>query len=269
MTRRAGCPAVLALAVLACAGCGQGDGAAGGAKPAKGGVSGSIAVHCASGVKDAVMEVKKGFEAETGVEVNLNFGNSGQLLGQIELSRLGDVYIPGDVGYVEMAREKKLVAGDGRVFCYFVPVVLVRKGNPKKVAGVEDLAKPGMRLALAEGNAAIGKLQAEVFSKNGLDMEAIRKNTVDTPVTVTEVALKVKLGAADAGLVWDAVAAQYAGDTQAVAIPLAKNVIGSVPAVVLAGARNPGAAEAFVAYRVSEKGRRALAARHFSVDAPK
>jgi molybdate transport system substrate-binding protein len=246
------------------AGCGQGDGA----KPAKGGLSGSISVHCASGVKDAVTEVKKGFEAETGVVVNLNFGNSGQLLGQIELSRLGDVYIPGDIGYIEMAREKKLTAGAGRVFCHFVPVILVRKGNPKKIGGLEDLAKPGMRLALAEGNAAIGKLQAEMFRKNGLDLEAIRKNTVDTPVTVTDVALKVKLGAADAGLVWDAVAAQYSEDTEAVAIPLARNVIGQVPAAVLVCARNPKAAEAFVEYLVSEKGRKVLAAKHFSVDAP-
>jgi molybdate transport system substrate-binding protein len=150
-----------------------------------------------------------------------------------------------------------------------VPVILVRRDNPKKIAGLGDLARPGLRLALADGNAAIGKLQAEIFAKNRLDLDAVRKNTVDTPITVTDVALKVKLGAADAGLVWDAVAAQYAGDTEAVAIPLDKNVVGTVAAAVLARAGNPKAAAAFVDYLASVKGRQVLSAGHFTVDAPK
>jgi molybdate transport system substrate-binding protein len=199
----------------------------------------------------------------------MTVANSGQLLGQIELSKVGDVYVPGDTGFVATAREKRLVVDDGRVFCYFVPTIIVQKGTPKGVKGVEDLAKPGIRLVLADEKAAIGTLQEKVFKKNNIDREALKKNTVAAPSTVTEVAMAVKLGTADAGIVWNTVADQFADGTQAVSIPLEKNVVGAVPAAVLTCSKNPRAAAAFVDCLVSEEGKKVLAARHFTVEPPK
>jgi molybdate transport system substrate-binding protein len=237
--------------------------------PAGDKLSGAIFVYCAVGAKDAVSELAKSFEADTDVKVRITTANSGQLLGQIELSKIGDVYVPGDTGFVATAKERKLVSDDGKVFCYFVPTIIVGKGNPKGIKELKDLLNPGMRLALADPKAAIGVLQEKVFTKNAIDQEALKKNTVDMPATVAEVALKVKLGAADAGIVWNTVAAQFAEDTQAVAIPLEKNVVGSVPAAVLTCSKNPKAAAAFVDYLVSEEGKKVLVAKHFTVEPPK
>ena len=239
------------------------------AAPAAEKLSGSIFVYCAVGAKEAVTELAKSFEAQAGVKVEITTANSGQLLGQIELSRIGDVYVPGDTGFVATAREKKLVPDDGKVFCYFVPVIVVAKGNPKGVTCLNCLVKPGMRLALADPKAAIGVLQEKIFVKNAIDREALKKNTVDMPATVAEVALKVKLGAADAGIVWNTVAAQFADSTEAVAIPLEKNVVGAVPAAVLTCSKNPKAAAAFVDYLVSDQGKKVLTAKHFTVEPPK
>ncbi len=232
-------------------------------------LSGTIFVYCAVGAKEAVSELAKSFEADTGVKVEITTANSGQLLGQIELSKVGDVYVPGDTGFVATAKEKKLVVNDGRVFCYFVPTIIVQKNNPKGINGLEDLAKPDMRLVLADEKAAIGVLQEKIFRKNSIDREALKKNTTAAPSTVAEVALAVKLGAADAGIVWNTVAAQFADSTQAVSIPLEKNVVGSVPAAVLTCSKNPKAAAAFVDYLVSDKGKKVLTAKHFTVEPPK
>jgi len=242
---------------------------AGGSKPPDGKLSGSLFVYCAAGVKEAIAEAARRFETDTGVKVEITFANSGQLLGQIETTRLGDVYIPGDIGFAEKAQEKKLVAGEPRQFCYFVPVLYVRKGNPKGIREVADLARPGLRVCLADESAAIGPLQSQIFKKNALDLEALRKNTMASPATVTDVALAVKLGTADAGIIWDALRGFAPAEAEAVAIPVGKNVIATVAACVLAGAKNPEAAAAFVGYLTSEKGRALLRERQFTVDAPK
>jgi molybdate transport system substrate-binding protein len=231
-------------------------------------LSGSILVYCAAGVKDPVAEIAKLFEAETGVKVELTYANSGQLLGQIETSRKGDVFVPGDVGFAATAKERGLAAGDPREFCWFVSVVYVAKGNPKGLRDVADLARPGLKLALADENSSIGRLQEDLFKKSGADAEAIRKNKVFSPATVTEVALAVKLGTADAGLIWDALGSLYPDEAEAVRIPPEKNVVGKVAACALASSSNPRAAAAFVEHLASEKGREVLRSRHYTVDPP-
>lgn len=263
--------AVCAALFLAAAGCG-GDGppaAGGGAKGPDGGLSGRIFVYCAAGVKEPVSALAESFKKETGVEVELTFANSGQLLGQAEMTRTGDVYIPGDTGFIDQARTKGLVAGEPRDFCWFVPTILVQKGNPKGIKGLGDLSAPGMRLALADDTAAIGKLQTRVFAKNALDVAAIKKNVVASPATVTDTALTVKMKTADAAIVWDSTAAMFAGDAGIVRIPVEKNVIGIVASAVLASSRNRPAAEAFADYLASARGREVLRARGFTVEAPK
>lgn len=233
-----------------------------------GNLSGRLLVFCAAGVREPVQEIARHFEVATGVKVDLTFANSGQLLGQIETTRQGDIYVPGDIGFSRQAEERKLTSGALKTFCYFVPAVLVRKGNPKGVTTVADLAKPGMKLALADPSAAIGKLQSGLFAKNGLAAAALQANTVVAPATVTDVALAVKLGTVDAGIVWDAIGRMHAADTELVAIPAANNMIGTVSACVLAATKNPQAAGAFLEFLVSGAGRRVLTGMGYAVDKP-
>jgi len=262
---------IAALLLATACGCGQ-DGSKGtgkDAKPPGGKPAGSIFVYCAAGVKEPVEEIAKRFTAETGTRVEISYANSGQLLGQIETTRIGDVYIPGDVGFAEKAREKKLIAGEPRPFCWFVPIIYVRKGNPKGIREVSDLAKPGLKLVLVDKSAALGPIQAQIFKKNAVDEEAIKRNLAANPATIPDVAMAVKLGTGDAALVWDAMRNFAPGDAEAVDIPVEKNVIATVTSCALAGSKNPRGAAAFLDYLLSEKGRAVLVAKHFTVDAPK
>jgi molybdate transport system substrate-binding protein len=231
-------------------------------------LGGALFIYCAAGVKAPIAEIAKAFEAETGVKVELTYANSGQLLGQIEMTRTGDVYIPGDVDFVAKVKAKGLTTDEPHAFCYFVPALYVRKGNPHNIRDVADLTKPGLKLALAEPSAAIGQLQNQLFKKHKLDEAAIQRNTVTSPATVTDVALAVRLGTADAGIIWDALAEFAPGEAEVVRIPIEKNVVSTVSACTLASARNPGAARAFVAYLASDKGRAVLQAKGFTVEKP-
>ncbi|MDI6774845.1 MAG: molybdate ABC transporter substrate-binding protein [Verrucomicrobiota bacterium] len=231
-------------------------------------LSGSIFVYCAAGVKDPIVAIAQAFTAETRVTVEMSFANSGQLLGQIETTKKGDVYIPGDIGFAAKAQEKKLTAGEPRPFCYFVPAIYARKGNPKGIKDLADLARPGLKLALADPSAAVGQLQAQVFKKNRLDEDALKRNTVTSPATVTDVALAVKLGAADAGIIWDALGNFAPDEAELVRIPPEKNVISTVSACALAGSKNPEMGKAFVDYLGLDKAKGILKARGFTVDKP-
>ena len=252
---------LLAGAALLASGCGDGE-------PDEAG-GGSIFVCCAGGVKAPVTELARAFERETGIVVELTYANSGVLLGQITTTGKGDVYVPGDVGFVEQAAERGLTRGQPRTLCYFIPVLLVGKGNPKSVRALSDLARPGLRVALAAEGAALGKAQARLFEKNSIDVAAVKKNLGPTPATVGEVAMTVKMGTVDAAIVWDAFGSLYPERTEAVPIPVEQNIVRTVTATALAGARNPEASEAFVNFLASEAGKKVLREHHYTVEPPR
>lgn len=231
-------------------------------------LAGSIMAHCGAGMRQPVQELGVEFTGKTGVKVEGNYAGSNVLLGQIELTRKGDVYMPGDADYIEMARKKWLVTYD-RPVCWFVPVIMVQKGNPKGINSLADLTKPGLRVGLGDAKAcAVGRLMAPLFKKNGIDAAAVDKNVVLRTPTVNELGLKIKLGTVDAVIVWSSIAAQYPRDSAVVKIPVDKNIIPLVAAATLTTADNPTAARAFVDFMSSPRGKQILKAHQYVVEMP-
>jgi molybdate transport system substrate-binding protein len=232
-------------------------------------LAGSILVLAGAGVEPALTALSPEFTRACGVAVDTSYGGSNVLLGQLELSRKGDVFIPGDAEYVEMARSKGLVTASREIF-FFVPVVMVAAGNPKGVRSVADLARPGLKVGLGDPKAcAVGRVTPRIFELNGVDPGKVRENVKLTTATVSELAMNVKLGTLDAAIVWSTTAAQHGLAADAVAIEPGKNVIPSVEAAVAAGAANPKAAAAFVDFLASQRAREVLKAKFFVVERPR
>src|SRR5688572_17933668 len=99
-----------------------------------------LTVYCAAGLRAPVEAVAREYEKETGSRVDLSFGGSHTLLANIEVSKTGDVYIPGDESYIALASEKKLTAETVPVASMSAQVA-VAKGNPKKIGSVADLTR--------------------------------------------------------------------------------------------------------------------------------
>jgi molybdate transport system substrate-binding protein len=126
-------------------------------------------------------------------------------------------------------------------------VVAVRQGNPLRIHSFEDLLRPGVRVALANPDAAaIGKLARELLEPSGQWAALEQHATVFKP-TVSDLANDVKLGAADAALVWDATVRLYP-DLEAVVFPPIDRGRQQVAAAVLACSRQPAAALQFAHY---------------------
>jgi molybdate transport system substrate-binding protein len=190
-----------AIALCFASGCDGDDGADNG----KGGAQ-TLTVLCGAGIRPAMEELKTAFEKQSGCTVRVNYAGSGTLLGQLQSTVDADVYVPGDISWIERGREKGLI-GSSSVVAWFVPVLAVQKGNPKVIKGLADLARSELNVGLGNAEAcAVGAVSRDLLNASGLsdrvkpDYEAL---------TVNRLANQVKLKSLDVALIWDATAAQY------------------------------------------------------------
>jgi molybdate transport system substrate-binding protein len=229
---------------------------------------GTILVHCAAGMRLPISQMAAAFEKETGVKVQLSYDGSNRLLGQIKLTRKGDVYIAGDAEYVALAAKDGLVASRGRI-CYFRPVIMTKKGNPHGIKTLGDLVLPNLKIGQGDPKAAaVGRIMPKLLELNGVDAEAWKKNVVLETATVNDLAVAIKLGTLDAVVVWDAIASGYTDVSDAIAIAPEKNICPEVESAVLTFAGNKSGAEAFVEFMSSDKGREICRKNGYGVDNP-
>ncbi|MEE9367245.1 MAG: molybdate ABC transporter substrate-binding protein [Pontiella sp.] len=215
-----------------------------------------LMLYCAAGVKPAVLPLALEFERQYGQAVQIMYGGSGTLLSNVQVARLGDLYIAADQSYIEIAADKGLI-DEILPLATQSPVIAVAKGNPKKILTLEDLKRADLRLALGNPeSASIGKQTKYLLEKAG-NWKSVKKQVEQTGVfkpTVPEVANDVKLGAVDAGIIWDSTAAQYF-EIEAVHIPLFDEVRMQVSIAILKSSKQPAAALRFARYLNSPIGR--------------
>lgn len=248
----------LAAGALLCAGCRREE-------PKKP----KLLLYCGAGIRPAVAEFVEAFEKKHGVSIETDYAGANILLSRVKLTKRGDLYMPGDVRYVEQADKEGLIASS-RDACYLIPVILVRKGNPKNIRGVADLAREGLRIGFGDPKAcAIGRVTDEILQRNGVAPERFEKDIEFRSLTVNELGVHIKAGRIDATIVWDAIAAQYPKEGEIVLIPKEKNVISTVPVAVLRSSKHPKEAAAFQEFVVSEEGRAIFAKHHYTTEAPR
>jgi len=162
----------------------------------------SILVYSGAGLKKPVEEIGTVFEKQTGIKVNYIFGGSAYLNSQIMLTGQGDVYLPGDMSELEPLKEKNLISWIKNIV-YHIPVLAVSKGNPAEIKSLQDLEKPGIKVALGDPDAnPIGKLSNKVLSDLNL-LDGVNKNVVVRTPTANELILYLSTKQADASIIWE------------------------------------------------------------------
>ncbi len=185
--------------------------------PAQNRATTELFFYCAAGVREAVEPIVADYAEQYGVTVQVQYGGSNTLLSQIEVGRVGDLYLAADESYTTLAREKDLVQEIIPV-AVMRPVIAVRQGNPGSIQTIDDLLRDDVRVALGNpGQAAVGKLARELLSASG-QWEQLAEHASVLKPTVHDVANDIKIGSVDAGIIWDAVVAQYP-DLEAIRVP--------------------------------------------------
>ncbi|NLM30528.1 MAG: molybdate ABC transporter substrate-binding protein [Methanomicrobiales archaeon] len=211
-----------------------------------------LLVYCGAGMREPMDEIAEVFEEQTGISINYIFGGSNTLLTQMKLTQMGDVYMPGATAYFDAARDLGLV-DEEHLVVYHVPVIAVPKGNPAGIESLQDLAKPGVRVAFGDNPAtAIGPLTDKLLEKNNL-FEAVEENVVTRTATVNELLVYISMEQADAGIIWEDLYVPEKMDL--IYIPNAENLVKIVPIGTLVASEHRLEAEEFTAFVASEEGK--------------
>jgi molybdate transport system substrate-binding protein len=206
-------------------------------------------VYCAASNKTVMEAIKADYEARYQTPLQIQYGPSQALFAAMEVAGGGDLFLPADDSYLDIARDKQLLA-DEFPLATMQAVVCVPKGNPKKIERLADLLRPDVRLVQAsyEGT-AIGRLTREALSASG-QWDKLHKHTAVYKTTVHEVANDVKVGAVDAGIVFDAVLHDYP-TLEAVPIPELAEAAAQISVATLAASRQPRQAAHLARYMSS------------------
>lgn len=220
----------------------------------------TLFAYVGTGIKEPVIELAELYKARTGVSIEMTFNNSGSLVGQLSLSKTGDLFMPGSQPFVEKAKQLGLVAAVSGPMGYHVPVIVVPNENPAKIRSIADFARPGVSLVLPDKDAtALGKSIFKVFDRLGITAAA-EANVTAFLETPQKVVAALSLGQGDAGIVDYSNVAKKLSQFTVIPIDPKVNAVEVLPCAVLSCSIHSDAAMAFL--RFAEKEGPAIFAKH-------
>ncbi|MBX3744838.1 MAG: extracellular solute-binding protein [Verrucomicrobiae bacterium] len=222
-----------------------------------------LLVYCAAGLQPAIEPAVRAFEAETGARVQIQYGGSGTLLANLRVSRVGDLFVAADHFFIEIARSNALLA-EVIPLARLTPTIAVARGNPKAIRSLDDLLREDVHLVLANPDAAaIGRVVRDTLLARGTWDRFETRARAFKP-TVNDLANDLKLGTADAAIVWDATVRQYP-ELDAVPDATFADAASEVAVGVLEACTQPAAALALARFLAApERGGRHMAEHGFA-----
>ena len=179
-----------------------------------------IRVFAAASLTNVVNASKSAFEKENNAKLLVNLAGSDALYAQIVVGSPADVYMSADSSWLVKLNQKSLLYNDKYWnFTSNVLIVILPPDNPQNIASLSDLAKPGVRIAVAAWTVPAGKYTNITLTKidstwgnkastkyQGPQWENYRQNVVKNIITyetnVEQVVTKVRMGVVDAGFAY-------------------------------------------------------------------
>jgi len=216
-------------------------------------LSGTVTVLAAASLRDVFDDLADRFRSDyPDVEIVLGYGGSSGLAEQIISGAPADVFAAANPATMSTVSDAGL-AVEPVVFATNTLQIAVPRGNPGNVAGIADLARPELAIALCDPTVPCGAAAVEVLDRAGVTA------SVDTLEEDVRAALtKAALGEVDAALVYRTDVIAAGGEVEAVEVPEASEVVNVYAISPLTEARNPEAARAFLDLVLSATGRTVL-----------
>ena len=205
----------------------------------------------------AVEELARSFTEDTGIALIIEQGGSGAMLSKLQLAGRGDIYLPGSSDYMIKAEQQQQIDPETiRTVAYLVPAINVPAGNPMEIRGLGDLARPGVKVGIADPySVCVGAYAVEVVENAGM-AEAIRANVVTHAHSCSATANLVALGSVDAILGWRVFGEWYPERIETIPLPPdAIPRLGKIPVAVASRSENVAESARFIEYLIGPTGR--------------
>jgi molybdate transport system substrate-binding protein len=214
------------------------------------GVTGNVTVFAAASLTESLTKIGQDFEAANpGVKVTFNFAASSALATQIIQGAPADLFAAASPATMKTVTDAGLADGTPATFVRNQLVIAVPKGNPKGIASLAGLAKPGLKVALCAEQVPCG-----AAAKKALDAAGVTITPVTLEQDVKAALQKLKLGEVDAALVYRTDATAAAADVTGVEFPESAKAINDYPIAVLKDAPDKTAAQRLLGWIRSDKG---------------
>ena len=229
----------------------------------------TLTVLAAASLTESFTELGTLFESQNpGIKVAFSFAGSQALAQQLAQGAEADVFASANQKYMIAAVEAHRVNQDNaKTFVMNRLVVIFPKDNPGGLKELKDLAKPGLKLDLADPSVPVGQYTVSFLDRAIEDpgfylqfKEEVLNNVVSYEDNVKAVVTKVSLGEADAGIVYVTdITADAADKVGRLDIPDALNTIATYPIAPIFDSENSDLAQAFVNLVLSSEGQDVMA----------
>jgi molybdate transport system substrate-binding protein len=236
-----------------------------------------LTVYAAASLDDAFNQTATAFTANnTGVNFTFNYAGSDVLATQLIQGASADVFASADHAQMQNVQNAGLMNNSSvTTFAENKLAIIVPTANPANITSLADLAKPGIKLDIANSSVPVGNytLQMLALASNNTTYgtgfaKSFMGNVVSEETNVNDVVVKVALGEADAGIVYKSqVPTAYLSKVEVITIPDSVNVVAQYYIGVLSASPNAQAAQNFINYVKSPDGQAILASYGFLIPA--
>jgi len=141
-----------------------------------------LTLYCAAGLSLPPAKWPSNTSNKYGVKIVLDAGPSNALLTRLKvLKQPHDLFLAADDSYIRTARDKFGLVAESIPVARLHPVIAVKADNPKKIAGVADLLRDDVKVALATEDAAVGKPRKTHCKKPGSGKRSINSRGNSPP----------------------------------------------------------------------------------------
>lgn len=156
-------------------------------------------IYAGSMLRPAIEDSIVAFEAREGVKVSRTYNGCGILVAQMKAGQIPDAYFACDLEFMSQVTD---IFPEATEVSQNELVIMVPKGNPKNIASLRDLTKPGLRVGIGhEKQCAMGWITQNTFRESGLQQELMSNVAVQTP-TGDMLVNQLRTGALDAAVAY-------------------------------------------------------------------
>jgi len=200
---------------------------------------------CGSSFSPPADELIERFEQETVIKIHKSVAGSEDFLPLVKTGGKGDILVTHDP-FLDYVKEADRYAD--HVHAGFVaPILAVQSGNPKGLTCIEDLAQPGLKVALSNPEySTCGEMVSDLLEAKGIK-DAVMKN-VETRLTKGHGRLGtfLKTGVVDAVVMWNGVANTFKDNLDIVRTPYEYDAEIRVHVIGMNRSGNPAALKKFM-----------------------
>ena len=197
----------------------------------------TITVLAAASLTEPVNALAKTFEqAHPGSTVRVSYGSSTTLVQQVVQGAPADLIALAGTDAVAHLPTAMTATHPPITFAENALEIATPANNPAQVSGLVDLARPGVKVVLCVGTAPCGMAADTALASAGVTAHIVSRE-IDAKATLA----KLRLGEADAGLIYHSDVVAAAGAVTG--IPLPSRYAVSVTYALVQLTDNPGVAE--------------------------